>query len=267
MPSEAFWQKLGNVVDTTIDTKLNNFRAVVDQQIGAVNDTAIRAVELASGADAVAKQVKQQQEQTNYSPYNLMQRGKVWTAGPFLLGLTQEQQRDPLQRAQAANTAVTAALGSVIKSEPAVHWELFDVMVYEIRKGVNAGKSNVVFAVLKAEDAELIRRHRAALQSQKGLSFRTWLTDEELSNKKKVWEHPAFTAAVQQVRSKPRGTRGYTMGWELDRAFTVVAGARTYWSADSIQQASAQVAAGAGAGVAAAAAGGAGPSKAAAMEQ
>jgi hypothetical protein len=259
MDVDEFFKTLSGVMDDRFD----KFRLAVDRQIGVVNDTAIKAVEIATGTDAVVKQFVRQQLEIKYDSRNLMERSKTYVAGPFQLGLTQEQQRVPLQRAKVAAAAVTAVLGNVIKSEPVVHWELFDVLVYPIRKGASAGKSNVVFSVQKAEDAELIRRNRAVLQSQKGISFRTWLTDQELSNKKKVWEHPAFKAAVEQVREKPRGTRGYTMGWELDRAFTVVAGVRTYWSADSIQQASAQAAAGA----AAAAAAGAGPSGGAAMEQ
>lgn len=250
----AYWQTLRQEVKSVVDDAIKPVTA----QIASVDAKAGQALERANAAAAQITQLQQQADEAKYDRDNLMQRNKRQVLGPFRLEITAEQLRDPLQRAKVGTAAVTDALSRVVKREPAEHWELFDVRLIELKQGQHRGKYNVVFSVQKAEDAEIIRRHGAQLWSSKQLSLRVWLTDAEVANRKKVYEHQAYKEAVQLVRSKPRGTRGYTMGWDLDRAFTVIASQRTYWSAASIQQAAAPAAAGGAAAPAAAAAAAAG---------
>lgn len=243
--------------------QLDEFRTEIKSDIQAVQSQCTGAVLLATSATAAVSQLRSEVEEHKYDPYQVLLRSKVMVAGAVKLDLTPQQRSSWRQRAAAAEQALQEALKNcraLVEIKGDTEWELLDVDAWEIRRGRNAGKYNVVFSVLKLDDAAILLGNRSALFTEKQLSLRVWLSNAEMRNKKTVWECKAFQAAVQQVREKPRGTRGYTMGWDLDRAFTVIAGKRQYWTAASVQQ---QEEATAGA---AAPAGGAGTSGAAAME-
>lgn len=127
-----------------------------------------------------------------------------------------------------------------------------DVQQYRCdEKGQHKGKHIIAFTVMKVEEARMIKDNKQQLR-QEGYPVREWCTDEDLAIRRVIRGNAEFQKAAEEVKKHPN-TRGYTMRFEMDRGFTVVARVRTYWTIESIKQQAAQAAA-----AAAAAAGGQG---------
>lgn len=227
--------------DASIAAAFTSLEDKLGKHIGVTNDLATRALEVGTAAQAELRSIREQK----YSEYDLMQREKTLCMAGVSLGLSAEEEKRPHLRRKAAREKVEGILTTVISGE---HWEVFDVETYQCTKGPNRGKHNVRFTVFKHEEAALIMQQKNALR-QKGHPVWVWLTKEEAANKQIVRDSADFQAAVKAVMGKPKGA-GYWVGWELDRAYVVLEGARTTLTAESVRlrQAAAASAAAAAAG-------------------
>lgn len=210
------------------------------EQIAAGNATALQAVAVATAAEAVAKGVQKQLYAEKYARRNVMEREKTISISPLKIVFGERQ-----DRSEAACKAVLGVLGKYT-GEPQEYWqELLSDFVIIPQKGKQQGKYTVTFKVQKWEDARLIMKSSKKEQFQQGqqkLYTRVWLEQHEADNKKRILQHPAFREASDIIFSKPQNMPGkvYKMGWDLDRAYTIIDGVKTYWYADDLQQPAAQ---------------------------
>jgi hypothetical protein len=240
-------EQIKALFDSQFDVKFDAKYGPLVEQITAVNQTAVQSLTVATAAEAIAQGVQQQLYSEKYADPNMRQRNKRISISPLDLEVDRQQQgRQALTL--AARKAVERVLGSSIKSEPQDYWDLFDIEVIPCKKGSKQqGRFVVIFSVQKSEDAKLIMLNRKELkQGGRELVTRVWLTKQEESNKKKVMAHPGWKEARDIIMAKPLLTPGYYLGWDLDRGFTVIAGQRTVWHADALQQPAGQGGAGAG---------------------
>jgi len=209
-------------------------------QVALANATALQAVTVATAAEATAKGVQKLMFNAKYASSNLIERKKRMAISPLEIG---SQQQGLIEAARSVLVGVLAS-GT---GEPQPHWEPHDIEVIPM-KGKQQGKYIVLFKVQTKEDADLIMRKKQQLkQRHTELFVRVWLDKEEADNKQKVMSHLAFKEAQAIVLGKPKHTAGYKMGWDLDRAFTIINGQKTYWHADDLQQSAAQEGAAGGA--------------------
>ena len=119
-------------------------------------------------------------------------------------------------------------------------------------KGKDRGLHRVVFTLPKVDDARLILAKRDKLkqkqlggQAEKKVSVWVDLTEQERANKKLIESNKAFQDAKKRISdvreaqraadARPNGTQGlFSMGWDLDRAYTIEAGVKREWHADSL---------------------------------
>lgn len=195
---------------------------------------------MATAAEATAKGVQKQLYDAKYARNNVLERNKRMVISPMTLDQQLLEQKGPRE---AARTALVGVLGRAT-GEPQQHWEPIDIQVIPM-KGKQQGKHMVIFKMLDDADVQLIMSKKGKLkQGNAELFIRVWLDQEEAANKKIVMAHPAFKEAKDIVFSKPKHTEGYRMGWDLDRAYTIINGQKTYWHADDLKRAAQAGAAG-----------------------
>jgi hypothetical protein len=59
---------------------------------------------------------------------------------------------------------------------------------------------------------------------------------QEIANKRRIREHKGFKAAEERISQARRQGRkqGNSMGWDLDRGFTIENGVKRVWLADAL---------------------------------
>lgn len=75
-------------------------------------------------------------------------------------------------------------------------------------------------------------------RGQQEVSVSVWvnLTKQEIANKRRIREHKDFKAAEARIsQARRQGRRqGNSMGWDLDRGFTIENGVKRVWLADAL---------------------------------